>query len=144
MRDHYKNTTFDIIKTRSNIIYHNFYFTTNEIIKKLKSIFETYNKLIKLNIEFHDSNFDMSVKDKKEFFEIFYARFNTVIILLNYINILKIFNLKRLINTRLKYRIFDENFVLFRDMIVRLRHIAADLKIINNAFSNKNNKSKGD
>ena len=144
MRDYYKNTIFDIIKTHLNIIYHNSYFTINEIIKKLKSIFEIYNKFIKSNAEFHNSNFDMNVKDKKKFFEIFYARFNTIIASLNYINILKMFNLKRLINTRLKYRIFNKSFISFRDIIVRLRYIIADLKIINNTFSNKDNKFKGD
>ena len=144
MRDYYKNTIFDIIKTRSNIIYHNFYFTINEIIKKLKNIFKIYDKFVKLNVDFYDSNFDMSVKNKKKSFEIFYARFNTIIAFLNYINILKIFNLKRLINTRLKYRIFNENFISFRDIIARLRYIVTNLKIINNALSNKDNKFKDD
>ena len=144
MKNHYKNTTFDIIKTRSNIIYYYFYFTINEIIKKLKNIFEIYDKLIKSNIEFYDSNFDMSVKDKKKSFKIFYIHFNAVIIFLNYTNILKMFNLKRLINIRLKYRIFNESFILFQDMITHLRYIVANLKIIDNIFLNKNNKFEDD
>ena len=144
MKNYYKNTIFDIIKTRSNIIYYNFYFTINEIIKKLKNIFKIYDKLIKLNIEFHNSNFDIKVKNKKEFFEFFYIRFNAAIALLNYINTLKIFNLKRLINTRLKYRIFNENFISFRNIIVYLRYIVANLKIINNVFLNKDNKFEND
>ena len=61
-------------------------------------MFEIYNKLIKSNVEFHNSNFNINVKNKKKSFEIFYARFNAIIVFLNYINILKIFNLKRLIN----------------------------------------------
>ena len=142
MRDYYKNTTFDIIKTRSNIIYYNFYFTINEIIKKLKDVFKIYDKLVKLDIELYNSNFDMNVKNKKKFFEIFYARFNAIIAFLNYINILKMFNLKRLINTRLKYRIFNESFISFRNMIARLCYIVVNLKIIDIAFSNKNNKFK--
>ena len=116
----------------------------NEIIKKLKSIFEIYDKFIKLNVEFYNSNFDINVKNKKKFFEIFYIRFNAIIAFLNYINILKIFNLKRLINIRLRYRIFNENFILFRDIIARLRYIVANLKIIYNALLNKNNKFKSD
>ena len=144
MKNYYKNTIFDIIKTRSNIIYHNSYFTINEIIKKLKNMFEIYDKLIKLNIEFYDSNFDMSVKNKDKSFKIFYARFNIIIALLNYINILKMFNLKRLINIRLRYRIFNENFISFRDIIAYLHHIVINLKIIDNAFLNKNNKLKSD
>ena len=112
------------------------------MIKKLKNMFKIYDKLIKLNVKFHNSNFDISVKNKKRFFEIFYARFNAIIAFLNYINTLKIFNLKRLINTRLKYRIFNESFISFRDIIVYLRYIVVNLKIINNVFSNKNNKFK--
>ena len=107
-------------------------------------MFKTYNKLIKLNVNFHNSNFDMNIKDKKKSFEIFNIRFNATIVSLNYTNILKMFNLKRLINIRLKYRIFDESFISFRDIIVRLRHIVINLKVINNAFLNKDNKSKND
>ena len=144
MKNYYKNITFDIIKTRSNIIYYNSYFTINEIIKKLKSIFEIYDKFIKSNVELYDSNFDINVKNKKKSFETFYARFNIIIAFLNYINILKMFNLKRLINIRLKYRISNESFISFRNMIARLRYIVANLKIIDNTLLNKNNKFKND
>ena len=44
----------------------------------------------------------------------------------------------------MRYRIFNENFVSFRNMIAYLRYIVADLKIIDNAFSNKDNKFKSD
>ena len=64
------------------------------MIKKLKNIFKIYDKLIKSNAEFYSSNFDIYIKDKKKFFEIFYIRFNVIIVFLNYINILKMFNLK--------------------------------------------------
>ena len=114
------------------------------MILKLNIMFETYDKVAKSNVEFYDFNFVMNIKDKKKFFEIFYTRFNAAIVSLNYINILKMFNLKRLINTRLKYRIFNENYILFQDLIAHLRYIAANLKIINKTFLNKNNKFKGD
>ena len=58
-------------------------------------MFKIYDKFIKLNIELYNSNFDISVKNKNKFFEIFYTRFNAIIAFLNYINILKMFNLKR-------------------------------------------------
>ena len=93
------------------------------MILKLNVMFETYDKIIKSNIEFYDFNFVMSVKDKKKSFKTFYIRFSAAIAFLNYINILKMFNLKRLINTRLKYRIFDENYISFRDFIAHLRYI---------------------
>ena len=114
------------------------------MIKKLKNMFKIYDKLIKSNFDFYDSNFDISIKNKKKSFEIFYTRFNTIIAPLNYTNILKMFNLKRLINIRLKYRIFNKSFILFRDIITRLYYIIANLKIIDNALLNKNNKFKND
>ena len=52
------------------------------------------------------------------------------------------FNLKRLINTRLRYRIFNKNFISFRDIIARLYYVVVNLKIIDKALSNKNNKFK--
>ena len=126
------------------MIYHNSYFTIDEIVKKLKDMFKIYDKFVKLNIELYNSNFDMNIKNKKKSFETFYARFSAIIALLNYTNILKMFNLKRLINTRLRYQISNKNFISFRDMITRLRYIAADLKTIDNTFSNKDNKFEND
>ena len=98
---------------------------------KLHFIFEIYDKIIKLNAELYDLNFVIKNKNKKKIFEIFYTRFNATIASLNYLNILKIFNLKRLISTRLRYRISNKNFITFAELIVRLRHIVANLKIIN-------------
>ena len=45
-------------------------------------------------------------------------------------NILKIFNLKRLIAIQLKYRILKKNFSFYRDFIARLSYIITNLKII--------------
>ena len=97
---------------------------------KLHFMFEIYDKMIKSDAKFHKFNFIMKDKDKKEIFEIFNTRFNATIIFLNYSNILKIFNLKRLISTRLRYRISNKNFITFAELIVRLRYIIANLKII--------------
>ena len=72
----------------------------------------------------------MRNKDKKKIFEIFYARFSAAITFLNYFDILKILNLKRLINTHLRYRISNENFITFAELIARLRYIVTNLKII--------------
>lgn len=37
-------------------------------------------------------------------------------------------NLKRLLNTRLRYRIFNEDFISFRNIIAYLRYIVANFK----------------
>ena len=114
------------------------YLIANKIIIELNVIFEIYDKIVKLNIKFHDPHFAINNKNKKKIFEIFYAHFNVVIASLNYSNILKIFNLKRLINTRLKYRIFNENFNIFKKLVTRLRHVVVNLKIIDKINSKKN------
>ena len=98
MKNHYKDIAFNIIKIYLDISYHNLYSIIEKIVTKLNIIFKIYNKVIKLDIKFYNLNFIMSVKDKKKFFEIFYICFNAIIISLNYLNILKIFNLKQLIN----------------------------------------------
>ena len=43
----------------------------------------------------------MKLNNKNEFFKTFYIRFNAIVILLKFIEIFKIFNLTRLILTRL-------------------------------------------
>ena len=105
---------------------------------KLNIMFEIYNKIVKLNIKLHDFYFVMSSKNKKKIFKIFYTRFNVIIAPLNYLNILKIFNLKRLMNTRLRYRIFNKNFNMFKKFVARLRHVVINLKIINKINLKKN------
>ena len=114
----------------------------NKIIVELNIIFKIYNKIIKFDIEFHNFNFEIRVKNKKKSFEFFYIRFNATITSLNYLNILKIFNLKRLINIRLKYRILNKNFNIFRDFVTRLRYIIINFEIINKKISNKENKTR--
>ena len=74
--------------------YYNLYFTIKEIITKLNIIFKIYNKIAKLDIKLYNPNFAINIKNKKKFFEIFYIHFNVTIAFLNYLNILKIFNLK--------------------------------------------------
>ena len=105
------------------------------MIIKLHFIFEIYDKITKSDAEFYDLSFVMRDKNKKKIFETFYARFSAAITFLNYSDILKIFNLKRLINTRLRYRISNKNFITFAELIVRLRYIAANLKVIDKVNS---------
>lgn len=110
------------------------------MILKLNAIFETYNKVAKSNTQLHNPNFDINIHNKREIFKSFYARFITTITPLNYTNILKISNLKRLITIRLKYRISEENFSSYQNLIARLRYITANLKIIDKttSFRDKN------
>ena len=120
------------------MFYSNSYIVVEQMIVKLHFMFEIYDKIIKLDAKLYDLSFVIKNKDKKKIFEIFYTHFNAAIASLNYLNILKIFNLKRLINIRLRYRISNENFITFIKLIVRLRHIVTNLKIIDKVNFKKN------
>ena len=100
-------------------------------------MFETYDKVVKSDTLLYNLNFDIKILKKKETFEIFYIRFSAVITPLNLFDIYKIFNLKRTIFTRLRYRISGENYSFFRDLIARLRYIVANLKTIDKIASLK-------
>ena len=100
-------------------------------------MFGTYDKVVKLDVLLYNLNFDIRILEKKETFKIFYIRFSVVIASLNLFDIYKIFNLKRIIFTRLRYRISGENYSFFRDLIARLRHIVVDLKTIDKIASLK-------
>ena len=75
------------------------------MIHEFENIFNIFNKIIKDYINFHDFKFEIKSNNKNEFFKIFYIRFNVIVALLKFIEIFKIFNLTRLISTRLQYKI---------------------------------------
>ena len=93
-------------------------------------IFEIYDKIIKLDTKLYNLSFIIYNRDKKKTFEIFYTRFNIIIASLNYLDILKIFNLKRLISIRLRYRISSKSFIIFAELIIYLCYVVANLKVI--------------
>lgn len=130
VRDHCKETAFDVIKTRSDPFHQNPYVTAEEMVEELDAMFGTYDKVAKSDALLHDPSFGMGIVDKKETFETFYARFSAAIAPLDLPDTYKMSNLKRTISTRLRYRISGENFPAFRDMVARLRHVAADLEAI--------------
>lgn len=130
VRDHCKKTAFDVIKTRSDPFHQNPYLTADEMVQELDAIFGTYDKVAKSDALLHDPNFGIGILKKKETFETFYTRFSAAIAPLDLPDTYKISNLKRTISTRLRYRISGENYSSFRDLVARLRHIAADLKAI--------------
>ena len=53
----------------------------------------------------NDLKLNIRIIDKKKIFEVFYVRFNTIIALLKFTKIIKIFNLIRLISNRFKYKL---------------------------------------
>ena len=66
--------------------------------------------------------------NKKKSFEKFHVRFNLIIILLNFINIYKIFNLIKLIFIRLRYRLSKTILIFFRELIIYVRKLELNFK----------------
>ena len=77
------------------------YILIDEMIYEFKNMFNIFNKIIKDYVDLYDFKFEMKLNDKNEFFKTFYVHFNTIIALLKFIEIFKIFNFIRLILTRL-------------------------------------------
>ena len=81
-----------------NII--NLYILINEIIYKSNNIFNIFDKIIKIYINFYNSKFEIRLINKNKLFKLFYIRFNAIITLLYFIEIFKILNFIYLILTR--------------------------------------------
>ena len=145
VRDRCKDAAFDVIKTRADNTYANPnpYLTVEEMVAELDAMFGTYDKVAKSDNELHDPNFAMGVKDKKETFETFYARFMATIAPLNYGESLRISTLKRLLNQRLKYKISGETFKTYPELLARLRHVSADLEAIDKSHPKDNSNRSG-
>ena len=84
-------------------------------------MFKDFDKK-KFDVKFQNSKFIIRVKDVKKTFNAFYTRFITIITPFNIFKKKKIIYLKRLIASRLKYRIFDcSSSTLYRELVTRLR-----------------------
>ena len=107
IRDHCKSTAFDVIKSRADPISEDPYLTSDEMIQELYNMFGEFDKVAKANTELHDPKFGMGMKDSKESFDEFYARFATAVAPLGFNDVHKISNLKRLISKRLRWKVTD-------------------------------------
>ena len=75
------------------------------MIQEFNNIFNIFDTVIKSHAELYDFKFDIRLINKNEFFKKFYARFNAIVTLLQFIEIFKIFNFTRLLFTRLQYKV---------------------------------------
>ena len=148
IRDHCKSVAYDVIKSRADDDALDPYLTAQEMIDELDSMFGTYDKIAKSNAEIFDPKFGMGFTKKDESFEEFYARFSAAIAPLGFTDIHKISNMKRLISTRLKYRISGHPFATYRELVTHIRALDMDLRAIDSASGtsgskNKDSKGKG-
>lgn len=98
IRDHCREIAYDVIKARSNDISSpDYYLTADEMIYDLDQMFAEVDREQRAEAELQNPKFVMSVKDFKETFSAFYARFTAEIASLNLSNSSKRSHLKRLI-----------------------------------------------
>lgn len=117
-----------MIKVRSNPLGTNPYLTAQEMTQDLDNIFGEFDRMGKADSDLHDPKFGMGMKDSKESFDAFYARFSAAIAPLDFADVHKISNLRRLISKRLRYKVSDGNQpTSFRDFVRRLRQV--DIKL---------------
>ena len=124
IRDYYKFIAFDVIKARINSInIEDPYTISIEIIQELHSHFENFNKFILCDAELYNSIFAIRIIKKNKTFNEFYARFSAIVASLDYIELLKIRTLQRLLILKLRYRIIDNKPIFFRNYVKRARII---------------------
>lgn len=107
IRDHCKDTAFEVIKAKANPISANAYLTSSEMIQDLKNMFGEFDKVAKSDVLSYDSKFGMAVANFKETFDEFLARFTLAIAPLDFTDCNKISNLQRTLSKRLCFKIAD-------------------------------------
>ena len=109
-----------------------YYTLAEEILEDLDNIFGDYDKISKADAELDNPKFAIGSKDSKEIFDVFHARFITTIAPLAISEREKSSRLRKLVTSRLKYRIVD--FLIttsFRELVTRLRQVDMILRLTN-------------
>lgn len=131
IRDHCKETAWDIIKGRANLDLPGCYQRAEEMILDLEQNFGDFDKEGKADAELQNPKFAMGAKDPKETFDAFHARFTAVIAPLEMSEREKTGHLRRLIAQRLKYRILDyPSSTSYRELVSRLRQVDLNLRLV--------------
>ena len=144
IRDKCKSTAFDVIKTRADPINEQPYKTAEEMIQDLHNMFGEFNKIARSDAELHDPKFAIRASDSKENFNSFFARFTAAVAPLNYSEVHKISTLKRLISSRLRYKVSDGTApTSYRQFVERLRQCDLDLRQADNANNGPSSRGSG-
>ena len=144
IRDHCKDTAFEVIKAKANPTSANAYLTASEMIQDLENMFGEFDKVAKSDALLHDPKFGMAVTNLKETFDEFLARFTSAIAPLDFTDRHKISNLRRTLSERLWFKMADgTTYTSFSQYVSRCRQCDLDLRQAD-GFSNRNrnNKSK--
>ena len=138
VRNHTKKIAYDIIKNRTRIDFSNFYITIVELLKNLNENFDNNEntKRNKIHIKFFYFEFRMI---DNETFEIFIIRYIVVIVDLQYVDYILIFQLKsKLIFFLRKFIVVFKKTKNYRKFVQKFRHIDQDFQKLKNYRNSKN------
>ena len=142
IRDHCKDTAFEVIKAKANPTSANAYLTSSEMIQDLENMFGEFDKVAKSDALLHDPKFGMAVANPKETFDEFLARFTSAIAPLDFTDRHKISNLRRTLSERLCFKMADgTTYTSFSQYVSRCRQCDLDLRQAD-GFSNRNRNDK--
>ena len=121
----------------------NYYTLAEEILEDLNNMFGDYDKISKADAELDNSKFAIGSKDFKETFDAFHARFIAAIAPLAMLEREKSSRLRKLVTSRLKYRIVDFPITTsFRELVTRLRQVDIALRLTDKQ-NPRGNRSEG-
>ena len=131
IRDHCKETAYNIIKAKADLDARDHYTTADEVIADLEAQFGDVDKEAKADAELQDPKSYMGAKDTKETFDAFHSRFTAMISPLDMSEREKCGHLRRMIASRLKYRILDyASSSSYRELVSRLRQVDLNLRLV--------------
>ena len=130
IRDKYKDIAFNVIKVRAKLSNPSYYTLVIEAIADLNNIFGKYNKEGRTDTKLYNLKFAIGIKDTKEIFNTFFARFTIMVAPLNLLEFQKISNIRRLVSNRLRNKVINGTILQsFRRFISRLRQLDVDIKV---------------
>ena len=131
IRDHCKDVAYNVIKAKANLDAADHYHTAEEMIEELEQQFGSVDKEARADAQLQDPQLLMGAKDPKETFDAFHARFTAIISPLSMTEREKCSNLRRMIASKLKYRILDyPSATSYRELVTRLRQVDLNLRLV--------------
>lgn len=128
IKDHCKDTTFEVIKVKDNLTSANAYLISSEMIQDLENMFGEFNKVAKSDALLHDLKFGIAVANSKETFDEFFARFTLAIAPLDFTDCHKISNLQRTLSEHLHFNMANSTtYISFSQYVLCCRQCDLDL-----------------
>ena len=119
IRNHCKDTAFEVIKAKANLTSANVYLIFSKMIQDLENRFGEFDKIAKLDTFLYNPKFGIVSANAKETFDKFFARFTSIIVPLDFTDCYKIFNYRRILNECLCFKMADGTiYTLFNQYVL--------------------------